>query len=150
MPEPKDNIPRQTTERVLAFDFGLRYIGVATGQSITATASPVTTLSAQDGAPTWAQVKALITEWRPTRLLVGLPLNMDDTESDMSERARRFAAQLEDRFALPLTMVDERLSSREAAAQVAELNQKQRKQKNNSSTHELAAVIIAQGYLTTL
>lgn len=128
------------TERVLAFDFGLRYIGVASGQSITATASPVTTLSAQDGAPTWTEVKALVGEWRPTRLLVGLPLNMDDTESDMSERARRFAAQLEKRFALPVTLVDERLSSREAAESTS----------GTQTIHELAAVIIAQGYLTSL
>lgn len=132
----------EATERVLAFDFGLRYIGVASGQSITATASPVTTLSTQDGAPTWAEVKALVSEWRPTRLLVGLPLNMDDTESDMSERARRFAAQLEKRMQLPVTLVDERLSSREAASQAAEQDHN-----NAGSNHELAAVIIAQGYL---
>ena len=135
----------ETTERVLAFDFGLRHIGVASGQSITATASPVTTLSAQDGAPTWAQVKALVREWRPTRLLVGLPLNMDDTESDMSERARHFAAQLETMFALPVSLVDERLSTREAATQAAE-----NKHNDSSSNHELAAVIIAQGYLEAL
>lgn len=134
-------MPEQT-ERVLAFDFGLRHIGVASGQSITATAGPVTTLTAQDGAPTWAQVAELIKEWRPTRLLVGLPLNMDDTESDMSERARTFAAQLETRFALPVSLVDERLSSREAAAQAADANSA-----HQGSTHELAAVIIAQGYL---
>ncbi len=133
------------TQRVLAFDFGLRYIGVASGQSITATASPVTTLIAQDGAPTWAEVNALVSEWRPTHLLVGLPLNMDDSESDMSERARTFAAQLEKRFSLPVGLVDDRLSSREAAAQAAEATSNP-----GGSTHELAAVIIAQSYLANL
>jgi len=129
------------TQSVLAFDFGLRHIGVAAGQSVTATASPVETLQAQQGIPTWAQVARLVESWRPTHLLVGLPLNMDGSESDMSERARAFAAGLEKRHALPVTMVDERLSSREAQQQAYQQGT------STHSSHELAAVIIAQTYL---
>lgn len=102
---------------LLCFDFGTRQIGVAYGQTLTATTTPVTVLKAQDGQPQWAEVSRLIDEWRPDRLLVGLPLNMDGSEGDFCVRARRFARRLRARTAKPVTMVDERLST--AAAKVA-------------------------------
>jgi putative Holliday junction resolvase len=120
---------------VLAFDFGLRNIGVAVGQSVTNTASPVTTLKAKNGTPNWSEVGALVEEWAPATLLVGLPLNMDDSESEMSGRARTFAGKLGRRFKLPVEMVDERLTTR--AAQQAE----------PARAHEVAAVLIAQTWL---
>ena len=80
---------------VLAFDFGLKHIGVAAGQTITRTASGLTTLAAREGQAGLGEPSAdLSAEWRPIRLIVGLPLNMDDSESEMSERARAFAAKL--------------------------------------------------------
>ena len=79
---------------VLAFDFGLRHIGVAVGQSVTKTASPLTTLNANQGTPKWSEVSTVIEEWQPATLLVGLPLNMDDSESEMSGLARAFADKL--------------------------------------------------------
>ncbi|MCB1683547.1 MAG: Holliday junction resolvase RuvX, partial [Pseudomonadales bacterium] len=102
------------TGYVLAFDFGLRFIGVACGQTITGTASPLTTLKARDGQPDWSVLQSIVAEWRPVLLLVGLPLNMDDTESGMSERARAFATSLERRTNTPVALVDERLTSRSA------------------------------------
>jgi len=120
---------------VLAFDFGLRNIGVAVGQPVTSTASPLVTLKARDGTPNWSEVSELIREWRPAMLLVGLPLNMDDSESAMSARARAFAAALGRRTGLPVEMVDERLTT--LAAQ----------QTSPERAHEVAAVLIAQTWL---
>lgn len=101
---------------VLAFDYGERRIGVAVGQTITGTATALTTLRARAGHPNWEAVRALVDEWRPDVLVVGLPLNMDGSEQDLTARARRFAARLEARHALPLHFADERLSTREARA----------------------------------
>ena len=118
---------------VLAFDFGLRHIGIAAGQTVTATASPITTLRARDGRPDWDELALLVDHWKPRRLVVGLPLNMDDTESDMSGRARDFAATLERRTGIPTELVDERLTTREAT--------------HAGGEHALAAVLIAETWL---
>ncbi len=98
----------------MLFDFGTKSIGAAVGQSITGTAAELKPLSARDGIPQWPQIEALLKEWQPNQLLVGLPLHMDGTESALSARARKFGARLQGRFGLPVTMVDERLSTREA------------------------------------
>lgn len=100
--------------RVLCFDFGTRQIGVAVGQTVSGTAQPVTVLRARDGQPQWEEVARLVTEWQPQRVLVGLPLNMDGTESELCARARRFAGRLHARTGKPVTLVDERLSTVEA------------------------------------
>ncbi|MEX2326244.1 MAG: Holliday junction resolvase RuvX, partial [Pseudomonadales bacterium] len=98
----------------MGFDFGMSRIGVAVGQSVTGTANPLTVLSARNGIPDWSQIENLISEWQPAVLVVGLPLNMDGTNSDMSDRARKFARRLAGRFNLPTTTMDERLTTREA------------------------------------
>ena len=118
---------------VLAFDFGLKHIGVAVGQTITLSANPLTTLKARDGRPDWSVLKALIDEWRPIRLLVGLPLNMDDSESEMSELARRFADKLAAKNAIQVVMVDERLTSFAT--------------RDSDQSHAAAAALIAEGWL---
>ena len=100
--------------RAMAFDYGTRQIGVAVGQTLTGSAEPLTNLRARDGVPDWEQVAKLISEWEPNVLVVGLPLNMDGSASDMSERAARFARRLNGRFQLPVETVDERLSTFEA------------------------------------
>jgi putative Holliday junction resolvase len=102
------------SDTVLGFDFGTRKIGVASGQSITGTGTPLTTVPCRDQKPDFECIGALIGEWQPDALIVGLPLNMDGSESESSSRARRFARQLEGRFSLPAWLVDERLSTREA------------------------------------
>lgn len=98
----------------MAFDYGLRQIGAAVGNCLTATTQALQVLRAQDGAPDWDALRALVQEWQPDLLLVGDPLNMDDSQGEMSARARRFARRLEGRLGLPVEMVDERLSSFEA------------------------------------
>ncbi len=99
---------------VMAFDFGLRRIGVAVGNRTTGTGNPLTVLPARDGVPDWAQLEALVREWQPGLLLVGDPLNMDGSDSELALRARRFGRRLHGRLGLPVEMVDERLSSFEA------------------------------------
>ena len=125
---------------VLAFDFGLRSIGVAIGQAITRTASEVSTLRARDGVPDWRSVDALVHEWRPDVLLVGLPLNMDDSISDMAKRAKRFADRLGARYRLKVELVDERLTSFEARGLSRDVDRQ----------HAIAARLIAESYLGNL
>jgi putative Holliday junction resolvase len=105
---------KQTTFTALAFDFGLVKIGVASGQSLLGTAQALAPLKARDGTPQWEQVEALLKEWQPQVLVVGLPLNMDDTDNNITVRARRFANRLTGRFNIPHVLWDERLSTREA------------------------------------
>lgn len=107
---------------VLAFDFGLKRIGVAIGQSLTKSARPLPLLSAQDGAPKWDQVKQLIDQWQPQLLVVGLPVHMDGSEQGLTRFAKRFGNRLNGRFHLPVEWVDERLSSYEAELMLDELN----------------------------
>jgi putative Holliday junction resolvase len=99
--------------RLLAFDFGLRQIGVAVGNTLTGTTQPLCVLRARDGQPDWQAMAALIREWEPQRLVVGDPINMDGSVSELAGRARRFARQLEGRFGIACEMMDERLTSRE-------------------------------------
>jgi len=128
---------------VLAFDFGLKWIGVATGQTITTTATPLTTLQANKGKPAEAAMLSLVKEWRPVTLLVGLPLNMDDTENDISKKARVFARWLESLTDLPVELVDERLSTREAN----DRRGKPRTGKPDDPSHAEAACVIAETWL---
>jgi len=100
---------------VMGFDFGTKKIGVAIGQAITGTATPLAILKARDGIPNWQQVERIIKEWQPALLVVGLPLNMDGTPSEMSRLSEKFARKLHGRYNIPSKTVDERLSSFEAA-----------------------------------
>ncbi|KXS51424.1 MAG: putative holliday junction resolvase [Marinobacter sp. T13-3] len=106
------------SRRVLAFDFGTRRIGVATGQEMLGTGQPVAMIPARDGIPDWRDIEQLLAEWQPDIVLVGLPLNMDDTENDMCARARKFGKRLHGRYHVPVEMVDERLTSFEAKGDV--------------------------------
>jgi len=107
-------MPERPELTALAFDYGLRQIGIASGQTVTGSASPLAVIPARDGQPDWQQVEKILKEWKPRILLVGLPLNMDGSESDFCARARKFARRLEGRFGIETRMVDERLSTREA------------------------------------
>lgn len=101
-------------QSLMGFDYGTRKIGVAAGQAVTGSATPLEAVACRNGRPDWERIQALLNEWQPELLVVGLPLNMDGTASGSSRKARRFARQLSGRFALPARMVDERLSTREA------------------------------------
>lgn len=101
-------------EDLLAFDYGLKRIGVASGGTVASTATPRATVGCRDGKADFEAIEDLIEEWAPTRLVVGVPYNMDGSDSEMTARAQRFARQLHGRFQLPVDLVDERLSSAEA------------------------------------
>src|SRR5690625_8015439 len=104
--------------QLLAFDYGLKNIGVAAGHALTGTATALPLLKARDGVPQWDRVEEVLQEWQPEWVLVGLPLNMDDSESELSARSRKFANRLRGRFAVAVEMVDERLTSFEAKGEV--------------------------------
>ncbi|MES2261468.1 MAG: Holliday junction resolvase RuvX [Pseudomonadota bacterium] len=98
-------------DTILAFDFGVKRIGVAMGNSLIRQAQPLTVISAEANDARFAQIAALIEKWGPTRFVVGLPTHPDGAEHEMTARCRRFSNQLHGRFNLPVDLVDERYSS---------------------------------------
>jgi putative holliday junction resolvase len=134
-----------TSAVILAFDFGLRRIGVAIGQAITQSATPLPLLLADKGRPNWTEVAALIEQWHPTGLLVGLPYQMDGGEQGISFAARQFAQALRERFPLPVYLADERLTTREAKRQLAASGIKP---KNFPSLDSYAAKLILEAWMT--
>ena len=130
---------------LLAFDYGTKNIGVATGQTITSSANSLTPLKAKDGIPDWNQIQKLIQEWKPDLVLVGLPLNMDDSESELSARARKFANRLNGRFYVKTEMVDERLTSFEAKGEM--MSRGGSRDYKNNPVDSIAARLILEGWL---
>ncbi|RLQ20932.1 Holliday junction resolvase RuvX [Seongchinamella sediminis] len=130
---------------VLAFDYGLHQIGVATGNTLLGTSRPLPILRARDGIPDWGELAKLVAEWQPDLLLVGEPLNMDDSPSELSARANKFARRLQGRLGLAVVMVDERLSSFEAKQQSRERGH--RGNYNADPIDSLAAELILQTWL---
>lgn len=105
-------MPNQVQEGcTLGFDFGTARIGIAQGDTQLSFAHAIETIHAKDNDTRFAKIQELINEWHPVQLVVGLPTHMDGKEHEMTERARRFARQLDGRFGLPVFMVDERLTS---------------------------------------
>lgn len=139
MPEP---VARGT---LLAFDFGEKRIGVAVGELEARLSRPLTTLAAVTNDVRWAGIARLLDEWRPVRLVVGLPLTPDGEAHAMTERCRRFARQLEGRYRLPVTLQDERFSSAEAEADLRQAGFGWREAKQHTDAQ--AACIILQDYL---
>jgi putative holliday junction resolvase len=108
-----------SAEVIIAFDYGVRRIGVAVGQTTTATASPAGVIPVH-GSPDWPAIERCVREWSPGRLLVGVPYNMDGTETVLTATCRAFANELARRFGLPVDCVDERLTSAAATADLRE------------------------------
>lgn len=123
---PLESFPQtQKTLSALAFDYGTQRIGVAFGQTLTGTAQAVGVLRARDGVPDWQDVAALIERWQPDAFVIGLPFNLDGSESPLLLRAIKFGHRLNGRFHKPSYGFDERLSSIEAAERVLEMSQQQ-------------------------
>ncbi len=133
---------------VLAFDFGEKRIGVAMGETLLKAAHPVTTVVAETNDAKFAQIANIIHEWRPSLLVVGLPTHMDGTEHTLTHLAKKFAQRLEGRFNLPVTMMDERLTSVEAAERLQAAGIKGAKQKKMLDA--VAAQSILQSYFEQL
>jgi putative Holliday junction resolvase len=134
-----------TLKLLLGFDYGTKQIGVAVGQAITRQARELCILKAQNGVPDWQKVEALIREWQPDAIVVGLPLNMDGTPSAMSERAEKFARRLHGRFNITVHTHDERLTTYEAKGQ--RLRQGQRDGYRDNPVDALAAALLLEGWL---
>jgi putative Holliday junction resolvase len=125
-------------DTIFAFDFGVKRIGVAMGNTMLRQAEPLKVISAIDNAKRFADIQKLLEEWKPALLVVGLPMHPDGNEHEMTARARRFANQLHGRFSLPVELVDERYSSAVISAKRGEV------------IDDRAAAIILQQYFDTL
>ena len=132
------------TGTLMAFDFGEKRIGVATGETILKTAHALTTIEAEQNDVKFARIAKLITEWQPSLLIVGLPMHMDGEAHLLTQLAKKFAQRLEGRFNLPVIMVDERLSSAEAAQSLSVAGVSSIKQK--AMIDAVAAQTILQSY----
>ena len=127
--------------QILAFDFGTQYIGVAVGQTITKTSSPLIVINvAREGAEIWKTISNLIDEWKPDQLLVGKPLNMDGTSSDMMKKIDPFFQKLQKISNIPCELVDERLTSFEA-------KQLMQKDSKDDRIDDLAAKIFLDNWI---
>jgi len=145
-------MPESTRPRgpILAFDFGLRRIGIAVGQFTTRTAGSLETVN-HGKSPDWAAIDRIVKEWKPTQLLVGLPLGAEGDETGMSLAARKFGARLHNRYALPVSYADERLSSHAAESRFAELRAAgSLRKKHARQLDAMAAKIILENWLQTI
>ena len=129
---------------ILAFDFGTRRVGVAVGNTLTRTAHPLQTIDAPHADARFGAIAALIDQWRPSRLVVGLPLHADGSEHGTTRRARAFAHELERRHALPVALVDERWTSEVARSDLAAAGRGGRA--DRPLRDQAAAAIILQAY----
>lgn len=136
------------TGTILAFDFGEKRIGVAVGETMLKVAHPLTTIETEENNVKFTQISNIIQEWRPSLLIVGLPTHMDGEFHTLTQLSKKFAQRLEGRFNLPVKMIDERLSSAEAAQNLHAARIKGIKQKPLLDV--AAAQIILQSYFDSL
>ena len=134
--------------RILAFDVGEKRIGVAVGEALLRQSHPLTVIHAQANAERFAAIAALIAEWQPALLLVGLPLSLDGNPHGMTARCTRFANQLKGRFGLPVAFADERLTSLDAQERLRETGHNAKSAKAHLDA--VAAQLILQSYFDTL
>ncbi|QIR15159.1 Holliday junction resolvase RuvX [Shewanella aestuarii] len=131
-------------QTVLGFDYGTKSIGIAIGQAITGSANPLTSIKAVDGIPNWDEIEKLLKEWQPDLVVVGLPLNMDGTEQEMTKRAQKFANRINGRFGVKVTTQDERLTTTDAKARLFELGGF--KALTKGQVDAISAVLIIESY----
>lgn len=128
---------------VLAFDFGMKSIGYAVGQRLTQTATPLNAMLAKQGVPDWTTLAAIISQWQPQGLVVGIPIDMYGQESQISMAARKFARRLQQRYRLPVYTIDEKLSTREAWTYLSESG----RHPSKAEVDAYSAKIILQSWL---
>ncbi|NNG81590.1 MULTISPECIES: Holliday junction resolvase RuvX [Acinetobacter Taxon 24D] len=130
---------------IMAFDFGTQKMGMAVGQSLIESANPLALFPMKDGIPNWDELLKIVKQHQPTLFLVGLPLNMDDSESELSTRSRKFARRLRHQTNIETLMVDERLTTREARDELGHY-QAQGRAKKLSADSVAAALFIESWY----
>jgi putative Holliday junction resolvase len=148
MPATPDALAANSAASVLGFDYGTRNIGVAVGNRLSG-ARALTTVGNGEH-PDWRRLDALVAEWRPSRLIVGLPLRIDGGEQAMSRAARDFAAALERRYGIEVALVDERLTSNEAARRFAgQRAAGTARRKHAAAIDAIAAEVILENWLAS-
>ena len=130
---------------IMAFDFGTQKMGMAVGQSLIESANPLALFPMKDGIPNWDELLKIVKKYQPSLFLVGLPLNMDDSESELSARSRKFARRLRHQTNIETLMVDERLTTREARDELGHY-QAQGRAKKLSADSVAAALFIESWY----
>ena len=128
---------------IMAFDFGLKNIGIAIGQEITRTASTFYSLKANEGKPRWAELDEIVDDWKPSLFVVGDPLNMDGTRSKIQDLSDRFSNSLNKRYDISIEKSDERLTSREANERLESFKIGT---KDSSNKHSISAQIILEDW----
>ena len=128
---------------IMAFDFGTQKMGMAVGQSLIESANPLALFPMKDGIPNWDELLKIVKQYQPNLFLVGLPLNMDETESELSTRARKFARRLRHQTNIETLMVDERLTTREARGELESYHAQGRKK---VSADSIAAALFIESW----
>ena len=128
---------------VMAFDYGLRNIGIAIGQDITKSASTFYAIKAKEGAPDWIKLDLIVEEWEPSLFVVGDPFNMDGTKSDFQKKIAKFSTELKKRYEIKLHMMDERLTTKEAEERIQD---KSDGIKESANKHSISAQIILEDW----
>ena len=156
-PKPANSGPAATSgpasgapRLVLAFDFGSRRIGVACGDTVSRAATPLDTVPVGTGGPRWEAIDALLREWQPALIVVGLPYNVDGSDSTQTRDARSFANEVARRYRLQVVLVDERYSSREAEARLksARASGLRRRRVAKADVDAAAACVILERWFT--
>ncbi len=125
------------TQALLGFDFGMRRIGIAIGNTITNTAQPLLTIQAQDGIPNWDEIKDIIQQWAINAIVVGMPYNINGELQEITHAAKKFANRLKQKFKLPVHLIDERYTTKIAKT----------KKYKNKGVDSIAASILLQSWL---
>ena len=136
---------------ILCFDFGLVRTGVAIGNTITKTAAPECTLISKNNKPDWDNITRLINTWKPSQLVVGLPTELDGSDSPLKPAITRFCNQLNGRYNLPVAQENEQFTSIEAAQRLKETRQRGRKKKiSKEDIDQISATIILENYFNNI
>lgn len=136
--------PTAPAQLIMAFDFGTQKMGMAIGSSLIESATPLALFPMKDGIPQWEELLRIVQQYQPNLFLVGLPLNMDDSESELSARARKFARRLRHQSNITTWMVDERLSTRAARDELEHYHAQGRAKK--LSADSLAAALLIESW----
>jgi putative pre-16S rRNA nuclease len=149
MQDTPDALAAHSAASVLGFDFGTRLIGVAVGNRLSGSRA-LTTVNNRESQPDWRRIDALVAEWQPAQLVVGLPLRIDGGEQAMSRAARTFASALEERYKLDVRLVDERLTSAEASRRFASQRAAGTARRKHAATIDaIAAEVILENWFAS-
>ena len=129
---------------IVAFDFGLKHIGMAIGQEITNTAQTFYSLKAESGEPNWDELDIIVRDWQPKLFVVGNPINMDGSDSDIKEKSDKFSNLIRQRYNIPVELMDERLSTREARERMK--SDSGHFVDASADTHQISAQIILESW----